>query len=347
VRHDQPDSPLPPDLLISKQNLNLHSHISMEYWEITKERAQKTLAPWNQYIADVKINGKAPEDLAALIAGFAPLVAARVVAQDEYDDAFRAVQGALLKMKLLSLRVAGMIENQLDEDAGLMAKIDKLRRVNPRTGSTILKRAGELVPIWKQANAALAALADPQPALVRTIQGQAWTVAMLETLVAAGYDALVAALNAKEEALDNQREDLHTHDAVVDRLNKNWYGYVKNSYDAGSEIYEALSDIPTEPSTPVPEVIEIATVTQGGEEGRQALVSYAPGGGAHATSKKVKWKVDGVDADFGHEAPLDASGNALGPFEVGQVVQIITEVKNSAGTRTTAPRTITIEEPIE
>lgn len=115
----------------------------------------------------------------------------------------------------------------------------------------------------------------------------------------------------------------------------------------GSEIYDALAGIPTEPSTPAPEVIEIDTVTQGGDEGVQVLVAYVPGGGQHATTKKVKWKVDGVDTDFVNEAPLDASGNALGPFMVGQVVHILTEVKNSAGTRTTAPRTITIEEPIE
>ena len=53
-----------------------------------------------------------------------------------------------------------------------------------------------------------------------------------------------------------------------------------------------------------------------------------------------------MDPGFDHSAPLDASGNALGPFVVGQTVSVITEVSNSAGTRTTAPRTIVIEEPI-
>jgi len=38
--------------------------------------------------------------------------------------------------------------------------------------------------------------------------------------------------------------------------------------------------------------------------------------------------------------------NALGPFTVGQVVTIITEVSNSVATRTTAPRTITIGVPV-
>lgn len=71
-----------------------------------------------------------------------------------------------------------------------------------------------------------------------------------------------------------------------------------------------------------------------------------PGGGAHTTTKRVKWQVVGVDADFTHSAPLDPSGNALGPFTVGQIVKIITEVSNSVGTRTTAPRISVIGEPV-
>ena len=46
------------------------------------------------------------------------------------------------------------------------------------------------------------------------------------------------------------------------------------------------------------------------------------------------------------EVPLDLSGNALGPFAPGQVVTVLTEVSNSVGTRTSAPRTILIAEPI-
>ncbi len=154
---------------------------------------------------------------------------------------------------------------------------------NPRTVPTICKRTGELVPLWKQANAALAALPDPQPPLVRTIAGEAWTVAKLETLCATGYDHLVKLLNEKQEALDETREALREHDAVVDRLNKNWY--VKNTYDPGTDIYDALAGIPVEASTPAPDPIGNDTVTQGGERGLQVLVSYVAGGGDHATTR--------------------------------------------------------------
>ena len=97
----------------------------------------------------------------------------------------------------------------------------------------------------------------------------------------------------------------------------------------------------------MPDTIEINTVTQGGEVGRQVLVAYVPGGGAHATTKRVRLQVVGVEADFNQTAPLDASGNALGPFTAGQTLRIITEASNSVGTRTAAPRTITIQEPVE
>jgi hypothetical protein len=40
------------------------------------------------------------------------------------------------------------------------------------------------------------------------------------------------------------------------------------------------------------------------------------------------------------------ANSVLGPFAVGEVVNVVTEVANSAGTRTRAVRTITIEEPI-
>ena len=129
-------------------------------------------------------------------------------------------------------------------------------------------------------------------------------------------------------------------------MNKNWYGYVKNTYDPGTPIYDALAGIPVEASTPAPDPIEIETVTQGGEGGLQVLVSYVAGGGDHATTRQVQWQVLGVDPDFTHTAPLDASGNALGPFGQGKVVRVRTLVGNSVATQTTAPRTITLGRPI-
>jgi hypothetical protein len=220
-------------------------------------------------------------------------------------------------------------------------------RVNPRTESTILKRARELFPVWERANAAMAALTPTQAPITRSIGGVVYTAAMLKDLVV-DYADLIKALENKESALDAAGEALRAQDRTTDQLNKRWYKVVKESHDPGDPVYDALAGIPTEPSTPAPDPIEIETVAQGGEGGLQVLVQYVPGGGDHATTKEVQWEVTGVDAagTFPHTAPLDASGNALGPFVVGKTVKIRTAVSNSSGTRTTAPRTITVATPI-
>jgi hypothetical protein len=318
---------------------------TMEYWEDTKNRAQLTRAAWQQHLPALKIGTDGVADLATAIAEFEPLVQERTAAQDEQDAAFRAIQGALLKMKLLGTKIPAIIDGQLSENDALMKDVSDLYATKPVTEASILKRARMLYPVWVRANTALAALTPAQPAITRVIQGVAYSAALLKSLLD-GYTDLIAANNNKQEILDTKRAALRTLDRRVDQLNKRWYKVVKASYDPGSPEYEALKDIPTEPGTPLPETIEIDTVTQGGEEGLQALISYVPGGGDHATTKKIKWQIVGTDAGFTNEAVLDASGNALGPFPVGTVVKIITEVTNSTGSRTTAPRTITLQEPI-
>lgn len=321
------------------------SSSTMEYWEDTKNRAQLTRAAWEQHVPALKIGTDGVDDLEGYILQFEPLAQERTVAQDEKDEAFRAIQGALLKLKVLGTKVPAIIDGQLSENEGLMKDLNDLYKTKAVTEASILKRARMLYPVWVRANAAMAALSPAQGPITRVIQGVTYTAALMKGILD-GYSDLIAEDKDKLEVLDEKRSALRGLDRTVDQLNKRWYKVVKASYDPGTPEYEALANIPTEPGTPLPETIEIDTVTQGGEEGRQALVAYVPGGGEHATSKKIKWQVVGVDADFVNEAPLDASGNALGPFPVGTVVRIIVEVGNSAGTRTTSPRTITIEEGI-
>ena len=339
-----PAEPLAP-VLLPKHAFNLNLTTNMEYWEITLDRSQKTLPVWNQYLADLNIGTQGPDALEALIDGFEPLVQARVAAQDVADAAFRDVQASLLKMKILGTAVTSLIGGHLDDNEGIIKDVAEVSGVGPRSEATILKRARMLYPVWVRANAAMVALTPTQPPIARAIQGVPHTVAMLKALVD-GYVDLIKVLGDKEELLDVARGALRAHDQLADRLNKRWYKTVKKGMELTPELESALENIPTEPSTPAPEPIEIATVTQGGENGLQALLAYVIGGGANATGKKVRFGVAGVDTGTPHEVPLDPSGNALGPFPVGTVLTILTEVSNSAGTRTSAPRTITIGEPI-
>ncbi len=342
-----PDEPVIPPNLPTNHNININNNntTGMESWEITKNRAQLSLPVWVQHTPDLKINKKGPDELEDDIDAFEPLVQQRTLAQDDFDGAFRAVQGSLLVMKILGTKVPAIIEAMLDENAGIVKDVDDLYRNSPRTEGTILKRARDLYPVWVRANTALAAGPDPQAPVTRKIGDVVYTALLLKDLLD-GYTNLVKAEKDKQEVLDTKRSNLRELDRNTDQLCKRWYKAAKATADEGSPLAGALEGIPTEGGAATPETIEIATVTQGGEEGLQVLVAYVPGGGDHATTKLIKWQVVGTDAGFAHSAPLDASGNALGPFPQGTEVKIITEVSNSADTRTTAPRTIVLGPPI-
>jgi len=318
----------------------------MEYWEITKARAQQTLPVWNLHFSTLTIGTATSGDLEGQIEEFEPLAQARVTAQDTADASYRDVQSSLATLKLLSTKVAAIIEGQLSENTGLMKDLGDVFKIQMRSESTILQRSRLLYPVWVRANTLLAAMTPAQPPITRAVAGVSKTVVMFKALLD-GYTDLVKAMRDDELALESAKAELKGLDRAVDQLNKRWYQVAKAQVDPGSDAYEALSSITTEPGTPVPEVIEIDTVLQGGEEGLQVEVTYVPGGGDHATSKLLRWQVVGVDDGFTNSEPLNNAGNAIGPFTVGQVIKVMTEVSNSAGTRTSAVRTITIEEPID
>jgi len=343
VFFDGPPPEPPPPLLVPKHNLNLNLTTNMEYWEVTLDRSQKTLPVWNQYLPDLNIGTQGPDALEGFIDGFEPLVQARVAAQDVYDEAFRNVQASLLKMKLLGTKVPVLIGGHLDENERLMKDLRDLFGESPRTADTILKRARELYPVWERANVAMAALSPAQPPITRAIQGVAHTSAMYKALLD-GYTDLIKILEDKEELLNSAREALRAHNRQADRLNKRWYRVVKTGMELSPALAAALEGIPTEPSTPEPEPIEIATVTQGGEEGREALTAYVLGGGAHATLKELQFTLPGEPEPFTHKAPLVAAGNALGPFAEGTGLVPAAALRQAGIDPTRRPQTLQLVE---
>ena len=317
----------------------------MEYWEITKERAIQTLTVWEQHVPTLNIGVSTSATLETLIDGFEPLVTARVNAQDAYDAAFRAAQDALAAMRVLGTKIPQIIEGQLDENTAIMRDVKDLYANSPRTESTILKRLRELLPVWVRANTALAALTPSQPPIVRVVGGVAYTAVSAKALYD-NYTDLIGARSDTAGLLDTARENLTAHDNTTDDLVKRWYKVVKATADPGTALANALDNIPVEEGTPAPVIVDIGSITQGGDDGMHVVIDWAEGGGEHVTTANVRWKVEGVDEDFIHSAPFNRAGNEIGPFTVGQVVRTLGEFINSTGTRTTAIRTLTIGEPI-
>lgn len=337
-----PAEPIP---LLPTAPIPLNTHTTMQPWEITKQRAILSLTVWTQHAPTLKIGGLGTTEMSAWIAQFEAVVQDRAVKQDDADGAYRAQQATLQKIKLLGTKVPQLMEGHLNKNELLMKDLKEVYAVSPRTEGTILERGRMLYPLWVRANAALAAMTPPQEPIKRLVQGVEQTAAIFKALMD-NYTTQVQTTSDKAGLLKTTKKNLAELDEKTDRLNKDWYKVMKASYDPGSAAYEALSTIPTEGGTPAPDTIEIDTVLQDGEDGLHVTVDYEPGGGGHATTKLIKWMVVGVDADFIHSEPLTAEGNEIGPFTVGQVVTLMTEVTNSSGTRNSAPRTITIEPPI-
>lgn len=342
---DPDPAPESPADFISDPNINLSSPTTMQYWEVTKNRALETLPVWTQHLPTQNIGGKSPADLEAFIDAFEPAAQAQTLQQDVYDEAYRATLDGLARKKKLGIGVPQLIEAQLRDNAKIMKDVEDLYRTTPRSEASILKRLRELLPVWVRANAALAALTPPEAPITFQVGTTVYTAATAEALLD-GYTALVKTMKNEESALDATKDALRLLDRQTDSLIKRWYQSAKAMSGTNPALAAALEGITTETGTPAPEPYDINTLVQGGQSGLQVLVSYLPGGGDHATTSVVKYKVEGVDADFTHISPLDPSGNTLGPFVVGNVVKVITEVSNSSGTRTSAVRTITIEEPI-
>ena len=323
---------------------------SMEYFDITKDRAQKTLAVWTLHTPAIRIGGTDAAAYEALINQFEPFAQARTIAQDAWDEAVRAGKTSLLKMKILGVNIPKIISGQMAANAGnpinagIIADLADVYRVTPRFAG-ILGRARTLHPVWVRADAVLATMTPPMDPITRPIQGIPHTAAMFKALLD-GFTDVTQGQRDKAALLDDTRRDLRGLDWHVGQTSKNWYQVVKATYDPGTPAYEALASIPVEQGTPAPDPIDLNPLEQGGDNGLNVLATYEAGGGDHATLRLIEYMIEGVDADFGHAVPIDPSGNTLGPFTVGQVVKVRTRVSNSSGTVTSAVRTITIQTPL-
>ena len=81
-------------------------------------------------------------------------------------------------------------------------------------------------------------------------------------------------------------------------------------------------------------------ITTATASGLNANVTYTSGGGAHATSLRLLWRIVGVDADFTQSTPVLLAGQTVGPFLAGQTVEVKTRAENSVGSTDSAVKTL-------
>lgn len=73
----------------------------------------------------------------------------------------------------------------------------------------------------------------------------------------------------------------------------------------------------------------------------QVVFTYVAGGGDHATSFKLKWKIETVDTDFVHEAVLNLLGQTVTVANAaGKTVSFKAVAINSTGSTDSAVKQV-------
>ena len=252
-------------------------------------------------------------------------VVAAVAAFDPADgaerDADRDVKAEHAFFKSMNVGIAQRLDSEVPDEDPLQRRVDEADDIQQDGESSIERRTERTVVIWEELNAQRAAAVPPRLAI--TIRG----------VTAAAYRARYAALPALKMAREEKggivrakRSAVKREGRKLDRWNKDWYQAWKSEFLPGTEKGDALAQVHTEESTPVPGTLEITSVVQ---TGLSLGITYDPATGQHATVLELLWQVVGVDADF-QRVPADkVAGNTIGPFTAGKVVKVRTEVGNS------------------
>ena len=96
----------------------------------------------------------------------------------------------------------------------------------------------------------------------------------------------------------------------------------------GDMIRSDISTTYTAPSSP-PTAIQIDQVTP--QPGGEIDITFIPGGGHDATSRRLEWQVVGVDPGFDHDVAVNLVGQTLTGFSPNQTVKLSVRTGNTAG----------------
>ena len=306
----------------------------VEFFEGVHQRGQQTLAVWNTHAPTFQVGALTLAAHTTDVALLLTHVNDRDVQQDVQDDVVLARDANFNALRDIVVRVPQLIEATLEDDDLLQSDLDDAYAVEPNRTHGGMERGRRVISLWNRVNTVRAAMTPALPALTLG----ATTVANLQTLLT-NHPALLQTVEDERSELNQKTGVLKMTTRRVDRNNKRWYGAWSKNFANGSAENDALSQIDTGPTTPVPSALEIATLTAAGT---RVQVAYVAGGGDHATTLVLLWLVVGIDPDFGHATPVNLAGQAIGPFSAGDEIQFKTRGSNSTGDTDSAVVSITL-----
>ncbi len=313
-----------------------------EYHEVVHTRGQQTIGVWGTFDEDLKVGKLTLAQHTTDVAAIFTAAGQRDAAQDDLDLARAAVRNKTAELADLTIRFPRAAEGQLEPDSDLHGEIENCRAIEPNTPENAVARGRRVIGVVTRYNAGQAALAPPgDPLTIKNAVpgGDDVELADLQALVNA-MPGLEQAVEDAKSALNKKRSALRKATAKVDKNNKRWFDAWSGNFAAGSDELEALSQIDTGPHTPPPSALQISTVTP--SAGGHFAVAYTSGGGAHATTLHLQWKIVGVDAEFGHDTLVILAGQTVATGALtGTDVTFRTRAQNSQGTTYSGEKTDT------
>jgi len=315
----------------------------MEFYQTIQNRTGQTVAVINQHIPTLKVGTVDATGLLAQADALSGLAQTRDNELTNYDAAHNAENQGFLAIQRLCLSLPQAAEGELDDtvpaESALIDLLAAAYAIVPRTTELALERGHKIVSALNKINTFLAAAVPPRPAITAGGKGVADLVALM-----AAQPALEQTVEDRIVDVTAARTDLRTAATTVDRLNKRFYDKLEAEARSNPALATALLGITTG-SENLPGTLGIRSILQGGLNGLQLLTSYENGTYTTGATSTLEWMVVGVDTDFTNSTAADPSGNALGPFTIGQVVKLRTRVTNTNGTTTGSVRTLTLLDP--
>ena len=312
----------------------------MEFYQSIQNRTNQTAAVIRSFATELSVGGLDAGALEAQGSALDTLAAQRNDAQADYDSANNAERLGFLTLQTLVLGLPKAVESELDDhtdaESMLLDLLSGVYAIKPRSTESVVARGMKLASVLPRVNAYLAAQDPPRPEVTFGAQGLAeLNVALTAQVV------LERGLLDRQTRLDQARAALREGAVALDRVNKRVYARLKSEARMDPALANELGRIDTGAPN-LPATLSIKSVLQGGAENLQVLVGYDPNKVDAKAESTLEWQLDGVAGDFANSVAVDPSGNTLGPFAVGDVVQLRTRVRNSQGSSTCAPRTLRI-----
>lgn len=300
-------------------------------WQIAYARAAQTQGVWTLN-STFEIQGKTQDVHLTLMEDTLLAATDTETADNTWDSAQVALNEEYSFFKSTNSAVFQRLDSEVPDTDALQKDIDQIGGIVQRSEPTIDDRTLRTVAAWKKVNATLAAAVPPRPAVVVRGITQAtyetrWNFLPEKKMA---LEVAAAAWREKNNALGAQAKKL-------DRLNKDWYQAWKSEYPAGTPQGDALAGVDTEEGTALPQVLVIAAVVQ---QGLSLKVTYDAASGKHATVKELLFQIEGVNVEPQRVAANVAEGNVIGPFTVGQVIRLRTDVGNSRDASELSPELV-------